>query len=112
MIPVHRCSASLPWVSARRRRGDFAILKTLGLLRRQLSAITAWQVTTLTVLALIAGLPLGVETVQTVVRRPSPRSGFCIGSLLADLRSARATALCSVAAVTRMRKVTCSGNES
>jgi hypothetical protein len=47
-------------VSARRRRRDFAILKTLGLLRRQLSAITAWQVTTLTVLALIAGLPLGV----------------------------------------------------
>jgi FtsX-like permease family/MacB-like periplasmic core domain len=46
--------------SARRRRREFAILKTLGLLRRQLAAITAWQVTALTALALLAGLPLGV----------------------------------------------------
>jgi predicted lysophospholipase L1 biosynthesis ABC-type transport system permease subunit len=47
-------------LSGRRRRRDFAILKTLGLLRRQVSAITAWQVTTLAVLALLAGLPLGI----------------------------------------------------
>ena len=47
-------------VSGRRRRRDFAILKALGLLRRQVSAITAWQVSTLTGLALLAGLPLGV----------------------------------------------------
>ena len=45
--------------SARRRRRDFAILKTLGLLRRQLTAVTAWQVTTLTLLALLVGLPAG-----------------------------------------------------
>ena len=36
------------------------ILQALGLLRRQLSAVTAWQVTTLTGLALLVGLPLGV----------------------------------------------------
>jgi FtsX-like permease family len=47
-------------LSARRRRHDFAILKTLGMLRRQLRAVTAWQVTTLTALSLIVGLPLGV----------------------------------------------------
>jgi predicted lysophospholipase L1 biosynthesis ABC-type transport system permease subunit len=46
--------------SARRRRRDFAILKTLGLARRQLSSITAWQASTLAGLALVAGLPLGV----------------------------------------------------
>jgi FtsX-like permease family len=46
--------------SARRRRRDFAILRTLGLLRRQLTAVTVWQVTALTGLALFAGLPLGV----------------------------------------------------
>ena len=46
--------------SARRRRREFAILKTLGLLRRQRAAIAAWQVTALTALALLAGLPLGV----------------------------------------------------
>ena len=47
-------------LSGRRRRRDFAILKTLGLFRRQVSAITAWQVSTLTGLALLAGLPLGI----------------------------------------------------
>ena len=47
-------------VSARQRRRDFAILKTLGMFRRQVAAITAWQVSTLTSLALLAGLPLGI----------------------------------------------------
>jgi hypothetical protein len=47
-------------LSGRRRRRDFAVLKALGLLRRQVSEITAWQVTTLAALALLAGLPLGV----------------------------------------------------
>ncbi|HEX7265967.1 MAG TPA: FtsX-like permease family protein, partial [Streptosporangiaceae bacterium] len=47
-------------VSGRRRRRDFAILKTLGMFRRQVGAITAWQVSTLAGLALLAGLPLGV----------------------------------------------------
>ncbi|HEY2689889.1 MAG TPA: ABC transporter permease [Streptosporangiaceae bacterium] len=46
--------------SGRRRRRDFAVLKTLGLLRGQLTAVTAWQVTALTLLALLVGLPLGV----------------------------------------------------
>jgi predicted lysophospholipase L1 biosynthesis ABC-type transport system permease subunit len=46
--------------SGRRRRRDFAILKTLGLVRRQVSSITAWQASTLAGLALLAGLPLGV----------------------------------------------------
>lgn len=47
-------------LSGRRRRRDFAILKAIGLLGRQVSAITAWQVTTLSVLALVTGLPLGI----------------------------------------------------
>jgi hypothetical protein len=47
-------------VSGRQRRRDFAILKSLGLFRRQVRAITAWQVSTLTGLALLAGLPLGI----------------------------------------------------
>ena len=47
-------------VSGRRRRRDFAILKTLGMIWRQVRAITAWQVSTLTGLALLVGLPLGV----------------------------------------------------
>jgi hypothetical protein len=42
-------------VSGRQRRRDFAILKTLGLFRRQVRAITARQVSTLTCLALLVG---------------------------------------------------------
>jgi ABC-type lipoprotein release transport system permease subunit len=47
-------------LSGRRHRRDFAILKALGLLRRQVSLITAWQVTTLTGLSLLVGVPLGI----------------------------------------------------
>ncbi len=47
-------------VSGRRRRREFAILKALGLLRRQIREISAWQVTILAGLALLVGLPLGL----------------------------------------------------
>jgi predicted lysophospholipase L1 biosynthesis ABC-type transport system permease subunit len=47
-------------VSGRRRRHDFAILKALGLLRRQVREITAWQASILAGLALIIGVPLGL----------------------------------------------------
>jgi hypothetical protein len=44
----------------RRRRRDLAVLKTLGFVRRQVSATVAWQATTLASVALLIGLPLGV----------------------------------------------------
>ena len=47
-------------ISGRRRRRDFAIFKALGMSRRQISTISAWQISTLTGLALLAGLPLGI----------------------------------------------------
>jgi hypothetical protein len=46
--------------SVRRRRHDLAVLKTLGFVRRQLSATVAWQATTFAAVALLLGLPLGV----------------------------------------------------
>ena len=46
--------------SVRRRRRDLAVLKTLGFVRRQVSATVAWQATTLAVVALALGLPLGL----------------------------------------------------
>jgi predicted lysophospholipase L1 biosynthesis ABC-type transport system permease subunit len=46
--------------SGRPYRRDGAILKSLGLMQRQVSSVTAWQVSTLAVLALRAGLSLGV----------------------------------------------------
>jgi hypothetical protein len=47
-------------VSARRRRRDFALLKMLGMLRRDLSAVAFWQVATVTAVALVVGVPLGI----------------------------------------------------
>ena len=47
-------------MSGRRRRREFAILKALGLLRRQIREISAWQVTIWAGLALLIGLPLGL----------------------------------------------------
>jgi ABC-type lipoprotein release transport system permease subunit len=46
--------------ATRRRRRDLALLKTLGFTRHQVSAAVAWQATTIGVLALIVGLPVGV----------------------------------------------------
>jgi putative ABC transport system permease protein len=46
--------------SARRRRRDFALLKVLGMFRRDLSAVALWQVATVTAVALVVGVPLGI----------------------------------------------------
>jgi putative ABC transport system permease protein len=48
-------------ITTTRRRGrDLAMVKTLGFLRRQVSAAVAWQATGLAAVALLVGLPLGV----------------------------------------------------
>jgi hypothetical protein len=52
--------AHLLVTSVRRRRHDLAILKALGFVRRQVSAAVAWQATTVALVALAVGLPLGV----------------------------------------------------
>jgi ABC-type lipoprotein release transport system permease subunit len=46
--------------SVRRRRRDLATLKTIGFVRRQISALIAWQATTFCIVALIIGIPLGI----------------------------------------------------
>jgi hypothetical protein len=46
--------------SVRRRRRDLAVLKTLGFVGRQVSSLVGWQATTVGLVALGAGLPLGV----------------------------------------------------
>jgi predicted lysophospholipase L1 biosynthesis ABC-type transport system permease subunit len=46
--------------SARRRRKDLAVLQALGLTRRQLRDVIAWQTITILVVAVALGLPLGV----------------------------------------------------
>ncbi|MBV9412235.1 MAG: ABC transporter permease [Acidimicrobiia bacterium] len=51
--------AHLLVTSIRRRRRDLAVLKTMGFVRRQVSSAVAWQATTLVVVALLVGIPLG-----------------------------------------------------
>ena len=46
--------------SVRRRRGELALLKTLGFTRRQLSATVAWQATAAVAAGAIVGTPLGI----------------------------------------------------
>lgn len=47
--------------SIRRRRRDLAILKTIGLSRRQISATVAWQAATIAVIAVLLGAPMGIS---------------------------------------------------
>ena len=47
-------------VSARRRRHDFAVLRALGFVRRDLSLTMSWQAISIAVVGVVAGVPLGV----------------------------------------------------
>jgi ABC-type lipoprotein release transport system permease subunit len=46
--------------SVRRRRRDFAVLRSIGLTRRQVRSTISWQASTLTAVALGLGIPLGI----------------------------------------------------
>jgi hypothetical protein len=46
--------------TVRRRRRDIAVLKTIGFRRRQVAGAVAWQATSVSLLALVVGLPVGV----------------------------------------------------
>jgi hypothetical protein len=45
--------------SVRRRRRDLAVLRALGFVRRQVAMTVAWQATTIAIISLAIGLPLG-----------------------------------------------------
>jgi len=46
--------------SVRRRRRDLALLKTIGLSRRQLGAVVAWQSSVAVAIGTVVGVPLGI----------------------------------------------------
>lgn len=56
--------AHLLITSVRRRRRDLAVLKTIGFVPRQVQAVVGWQATTLAMVALASGLPLGIVAGQ------------------------------------------------
>jgi ABC-type lipoprotein release transport system permease subunit len=48
--------------SLNRRRRETGLLKSLGMLRRQIAYCVAWQTTTIAVIAIVIGVPLGIAT--------------------------------------------------
>ncbi len=46
--------------SVRRRRRDFALLKTLGFTRRQLAVTVAWQASVAALVGIVVGVPIGI----------------------------------------------------
>jgi FtsX-like permease family len=46
--------------SVRQRRPELALLKTLGLTRRQVRAVVAWQASVILLVAVLVGVPLGI----------------------------------------------------
>jgi hypothetical protein len=54
--------------SVRRRGRELAVLKTIGFVRRQIFAVTAWQATTIAVLGLLIGIPVGLALGSVVWR--------------------------------------------
>jgi FtsX-like permease family len=46
--------------SVRRRRRDFAVLRSLGFTRRQVRRVVGWQAGTITAVALVLGVPAGI----------------------------------------------------
>lgn len=59
----------------RRRRRDLAVLKTVGFDRRQVAGVVAWQATSLAVVGIAIGLPLGLAAGWSVWRWLADRIG-------------------------------------
>ena len=60
--------AHLLVVSVARRRTETGLLRALGMVRRQLAAIVFWQATTVAVVAIAAGIPLGIAAGRAIWR--------------------------------------------
>ena len=88
--------------SVRRRRGELAVLKTLGFTRRQLGAMIAWQATTVACIGIVLGVPLGIIVGRLIWRTITDSAGvafspevsimFVVGAALAALLFANAVA--------------------
>jgi len=48
------------------RRQELAVLRTLGFERRQLGSVLAWQATTIGLIGLVVGVPLGLTAGRVV----------------------------------------------
>jgi hypothetical protein len=71
-----------------RRRHDVAVLRTLGFLKRQVSAMVAWQATTFAVLAILVGLPIGAAVGRVAWTVVTNRLGLPADSVVPALQLA------------------------
>ena len=55
-------------VSVARRGQEIGLLKVLGFVRRQVAAVVCWQATTVAVIGIVAGVPLGLAVGQFLWR--------------------------------------------
>lgn len=62
--------------SVRRRRADLAVLKTLGLVRRQVAGVVAWQSGTIVALGLAVGIPAGAAAGRWLWRTLADQLGI------------------------------------
>lgn len=58
--------AHLLLVSVARRRREAALLKVLGFVRHQVAAVVSWEATSVALVGIVAGLPLGAATGRAV----------------------------------------------
>jgi hypothetical protein len=62
--------------SVRRRARDLSVLKVIGFVPRQVRATVAWEATTLVVVALVAGVPIGLAVGRSVWGRFADSAGL------------------------------------
>jgi ABC-type lipoprotein release transport system permease subunit len=76
-------------LAVRRRRGDLAVLRALGLRPRQTAAVVRWQALTLATVAIVVGMPIGAafgqvlwstiaESSHFLPRTNTPAAGFAL----------------------------------
>jgi hypothetical protein len=81
--------AHLLFVSVSRRRRQFALLRVLGMYRRQVAATLCWQSVTVSLIGVALGIPLGVAIGRTVWHAFAIR----LGVVPADVMSVAALVL-------------------
>jgi hypothetical protein len=65
--------------TTRRRRREFAVLKTIGFTHRQVRAVVAWQATAIAAVALVIGFPLGLALGRLGWRSVADQIGLVSG---------------------------------
>ena len=77
--------AHLLVVSVARRRREIGLLKVLGFVNRQVASAVAWQATTVALIGIIIGVPLGVVVGRGDMERVRQQPRCCPGLRRADL---------------------------